>query len=367
MQQFAERPIFFSLAERHCTLFDHFACLRHPQLYRFEDLPRLPNRVVVHTTGKNVPAVAAAGEDRQRILPEEVMQCIREKYRGHEIPQIGAIGDVDAQVTDCRGIDDIWEMVRIVAHAGTFIGTTARAAITTVRRRTPESRTAASSFDHPCARQRSIPSALTASRPWVAGSTSRRIGVPAAESPGPGSLYTRANGHDERVASRERRGMGRWRRCSARHRRSPCAAMRPDPAPRRVPSPVADGRPAVVLSWSHHVAPGCMEVRQYCGGTAMPLRVPDPALQRLRRRLRHAESLVALPGELQTTRAASRAVGALALGALAVGALAIGALAIGRLAIGRARIRRLEIDELVVGQLRVTEELRGPPTPDPEN
>ena len=90
----------------------------------------------------------------------------------------------------------------------------------------------------------------------------------------------------------------------------------------------------------------------------MPLRIPDPAIERLRRRLRRVESASSRATALQAKATASQAVGALAIGAIAVGALAIGALAIGRLAIGRARIRRLHIDELVVGKLHVTDRIQ---------
>ena len=50
----------------------------------------------------------------------------------------------------------------------------------------------------------------------------------------------------------------------------------------------------------------------------MSPRVTDPALERLRRRLRRAESLASRASDVQTLGASPRAAGALALGAIAV-------------------------------------------------
>jgi hypothetical protein len=121
-RQFVDRPILFSLAERHASILGHTAYLRHPRLYRFEDLPLLRNRVVVHTTGKDLPPVVEHGEDRRRVLPEQVIEFVRDRYRDCEILQVGARDDVDAHVTDCRGIPDLWDVVKIIAQAGIYIG-----------------------------------------------------------------------------------------------------------------------------------------------------------------------------------------------------------------------------------------------------
>src|SRR5688572_27016356 len=116
-EQYAAKPLFFSLAERTSSIFGHTAYLRHPRLYRFEDLPRLDKRVVLHTTGKKLPPVTAQGEDAPRVLSAEIIEHVRTAYRGHEIVQVGASDDVDAGVVDCRGIADIWEVVKIIAQA----------------------------------------------------------------------------------------------------------------------------------------------------------------------------------------------------------------------------------------------------------
>ena len=120
--EYLAKPIFFSLAERSSSIVGHVAYLRHPRLYRFEELPRAEKRVVLHTTGKGLPPRAAVGEDARRELSEEIIEHVRRVYRGYEIIQVGAREDRDVRVIDCRGIADIWEVVRIIAQAGIFIG-----------------------------------------------------------------------------------------------------------------------------------------------------------------------------------------------------------------------------------------------------
>jgi hypothetical protein len=121
-EQYAARPIFFSLAERTSAILNQMAYLRHPRLYRFEDLPLLEKRVVLHTTGKRIAPNAGQGEDAPRVLSGEIIEHVRTTYRAHEVIQVGAKEDVDAHVVDCRGLEDIWEMVKIVSQASIFIG-----------------------------------------------------------------------------------------------------------------------------------------------------------------------------------------------------------------------------------------------------
>jgi len=121
-EEYLTKPVFFSQAERTSTIFNHVAHLRHPRLYRFEELPKLEKRVILHTTGSRMQPRRELGEDNFSVLSEEVIQHVRETYRGYEIIQIGLKGDIDAQVIDCRGIPDIWEVVKIIAQANTFIG-----------------------------------------------------------------------------------------------------------------------------------------------------------------------------------------------------------------------------------------------------
>jgi hypothetical protein len=120
--QYTRKPIYFSLAERTSSIFGQPAYLRHPRLYRFEDLPVIEKRVVLHTTGKNLAPHASLGEDRRRVLSDEIIEHVRTTYRGYEIIQVGARDDVDARVVDRRGLDDIWDVVKIIAQASIFIG-----------------------------------------------------------------------------------------------------------------------------------------------------------------------------------------------------------------------------------------------------
>jgi hypothetical protein len=120
--QYARKPIYCSLAERTSSIFHHTAYLRHPRMYRYEDLPMIKGRLVLHTTGKKVTPRATLGEDRARVLSEEIIEHVRETYRDHEIIQVGARDDVDAAVVDRRGLGNIWESVKIIAQAQIFIG-----------------------------------------------------------------------------------------------------------------------------------------------------------------------------------------------------------------------------------------------------
>jgi hypothetical protein len=118
---FERHPVFTSTAERTGTIFGHKAFLRHARLYRFEELPIIKDRVVLHTTGSPLTPYYDEGEDSLRRLSPEILEHIRQKYADYEIIQIGASTDIDAQVIDRRGID-IWESVKLIAQAAIFIG-----------------------------------------------------------------------------------------------------------------------------------------------------------------------------------------------------------------------------------------------------
>jgi hypothetical protein len=122
-QSYFAKPIFFSIADRTASIFDQEVYLKHPRLYVFENLPTIRNRLVIHTTGKRTaPILRQLGEDQSRILPPQIIEYIRFKYRSSDIIQVGSLDDVDAQVTDCRGLENIWDTVRIIAQATMFIG-----------------------------------------------------------------------------------------------------------------------------------------------------------------------------------------------------------------------------------------------------
>jgi hypothetical protein len=122
LDEYKQNPVFASIADRTASIFGHTCYLRHPRLYQYENLPVAERRIVLHTTGKIDTPIYAQGEDRPRRLSAEIMSHIRETYADYEIIQIGAPSDIDAQVIDRRGIDDMWEVVRIIAQASIFIG-----------------------------------------------------------------------------------------------------------------------------------------------------------------------------------------------------------------------------------------------------
>ena len=133
MQQFANAttffnygrsglPCFLSVADRFNTKFGVPTRLRHPRLYKYEDLPKIPNRVVVHTTG-DVNEPVALYEDRGAFLDDPVMDVIAENYKQYEIVQVGGKDDIPFErgCIDKRGLS-IWDSVKEIAEASIFIG-----------------------------------------------------------------------------------------------------------------------------------------------------------------------------------------------------------------------------------------------------
>lgn len=96
--------------------------LRHPRLYRFEDVPTVRNKVIVHAHSDSNEWPLPHYECRRRHLPEHVFARIRERYADCELVQIGGAGDPLLEgVLDRRGLA-IWDTVREMANAALFIG-----------------------------------------------------------------------------------------------------------------------------------------------------------------------------------------------------------------------------------------------------
>lgn len=103
--------------------------LRHPRLYIYEDLDQEPDKIIVNTSGSdrtrdNEPAVRYNfGEDRVRVLDQQIIDQILINYKNYRIFQIGSKADppVGGHSVDLRGID-YWESIREVATASRFIG-----------------------------------------------------------------------------------------------------------------------------------------------------------------------------------------------------------------------------------------------------
>ena len=115
-------PCFLSVADRFNTKFGVQTRLRHPRLYKYEDLPKIPNRVVVHTTG-DVNEPIALYEDCGAVMQDQVMDVIAENYKQYDIVQVGGKDDVPFErgCTDKRGLP-IWDSVKEIAEAAIFIG-----------------------------------------------------------------------------------------------------------------------------------------------------------------------------------------------------------------------------------------------------
>lgn len=103
--------------------------LRHSRLYVYEDVRPRPDRVVVHTTGSDrtrdsEPAIRrSSGEDEVRVMSDDVIESIRENYRGWDVYQVGA--DTDKSLgfgQDLRGRLDYWQVAELIAGSSRFIG-----------------------------------------------------------------------------------------------------------------------------------------------------------------------------------------------------------------------------------------------------
>jgi len=112
LDEFIQKPIFNSVAERTMSIFKMKVYLRHPRLYIYENEDML-KRVVIHTSGKT-----------RGILNDSVLEHIVKKYKDYKLIQVGAKEDKDINcesIKDSRGCD-IWDVVKIIAQSGIFIG-----------------------------------------------------------------------------------------------------------------------------------------------------------------------------------------------------------------------------------------------------
>lgn len=102
--------------------------LRHPRLYQYEDEKTIPNKIVVHTTGRinrpDEPEIRyGLGEDSTRSMTQNIIEQIAKNYEGWDVYQIGGINDTDmvGKFVDLRGID-LWETAKHISQAARFIG-----------------------------------------------------------------------------------------------------------------------------------------------------------------------------------------------------------------------------------------------------
>ncbi len=89
---------------------------RHPRFYRYEDEDIIPNRLILHITG------GSKSKNPQRIMSDEVIQFVLDKYKMYDIIQIGGNSDKKIEgVIDERGID-LWDVVKLMSSAAIFVG-----------------------------------------------------------------------------------------------------------------------------------------------------------------------------------------------------------------------------------------------------
>lgn len=105
---------YLSISERffkNSEFSDFKITLRHPRLYKFEDIKIIPNRVVIHTTGKS--------EGGQ--INDEVLHHIKNTYSNFDIIQIGGLDDKPTEFINKLGLS-LWETAEIIASSSIFIG-----------------------------------------------------------------------------------------------------------------------------------------------------------------------------------------------------------------------------------------------------
>ncbi len=85
--------------------------LRHPRLYKYEDIEINPRTVVVHTNGKSEGGV----------MPDQMIDQIAKNYKGWKIFQIGGNNDRPTPFESARGLG-LWESAELIASSQVFIG-----------------------------------------------------------------------------------------------------------------------------------------------------------------------------------------------------------------------------------------------------
>lgn len=116
-------PVFLSIPDKYCSYFGLRCTIRRPRLYKFEDIERKPNKVILVTQGNNQGLMM--NESFDRILSDEIISTIVENYKNFEIVQIGTINDKKAygkNIIDKRGIPNIWDVVKEISESMIVIG-----------------------------------------------------------------------------------------------------------------------------------------------------------------------------------------------------------------------------------------------------
>lgn len=109
-----------SIVDRFCAYFGLECTIRHPKLYKYENSKRNPLKVIITTQGNNQGFMM--NEVAHRILPDHVIEQIKENYEGFEIVQIGSKNDKRAEGTvDKRGLS-LWDSVKEISEAMYYIG-----------------------------------------------------------------------------------------------------------------------------------------------------------------------------------------------------------------------------------------------------
>lgn len=116
------QPNFLSIPDKYCCYFGLECTLRHPRLYKYENIEREPDKIILTTQGALQGHMM--GESADRVLSDEVISQISQNYKNYKIVQIGSLSDKKAEgvnIIDRRGLP-IWESVKEIASANMYIG-----------------------------------------------------------------------------------------------------------------------------------------------------------------------------------------------------------------------------------------------------
>lgn len=110
---FKDENFYVSQAERFKQILNiEKTYLRHPRLYKYENLQTLkPGIITVHTTGRSEGGT----------MPDAVIEKIQENYKTYTIYQIGGKEDKKAPFIDKRGLG-LWQTSELIASSQIFIG-----------------------------------------------------------------------------------------------------------------------------------------------------------------------------------------------------------------------------------------------------
>jgi len=103
----------------YCKALDIKCFVRHPKLYKFENIIPDNNSLCIHTTPR--------GRDKTRLGPidNHIIEHILKEYKNYKIYQVGGKDDIKIKSDNCIDMTGLgwWETAEIISKSKTFIAT----------------------------------------------------------------------------------------------------------------------------------------------------------------------------------------------------------------------------------------------------